>query len=936
MSRQPTFVPRSRQPLFLACPGPASVLWLGACLLYGGPLWALEFTGDDRASGSLSSADGDIHFREQSSAGGASIDNPVYFFGTWFHDQSSAGNASIDNTAGGFTRFAGQSTAGNASIAADSGSYVMFDEQSSAGSATLMVDGEAGVFFSGNSTAGNARLIAGDSGYFDFSESSGVAGDGRLTAGSIEGSGAFYLGSITLVVGSNNLDTSLDGLLEGDVDGSLVKVGSGTLSIGGDNSKGFASAIRVEEGLLNFTSSAALGSGSITLDGGGLQWAAGNSDDLASRLAPLGSAGGVFDTNGNDVLLTSALGGSGGLSKRGGGVLELHGPASYAGITRIDAGTLRQGQAGALASGGAYVIEGGTLDLNGFDLSMSSLSGTGGTLLLTSTLTLDQASDSQYAGAIGGAGSLLKRGGGTLSLSGSNSFFGSSEVQAGTLVVDGSLASAVQVRSGGVLAGTGRVGSVSLDSGGMLAPGNSIGTLQVDGDLLFASGATYQVEVDAAGNADQLQVGGLASLAGTLQVLAENGSYAPETQYSILTASGESPIVGTFDGVSSNLAFLDPSLSYADNEVILTLMRNDISFVSRARTPNQRAFARAAQSLDSDNEVYRTLLDLGEDEVGERFDRLSGDAHASFASALVFDDLNLMRAPLGNLRRNLNAPERALPYWVQVGGGRQRIEDDGNAGQVIQDHQGMLFGGDWPVFGDWRLGGAFGYGEERLQVDSREAKADSDSYRYALYGGRDIKLGLGSLKLFGGGGYSQHQIDSRRSVQLIDGPQQLTRDYDLSTAQAFGELAWHVKLGEPAYLEPFVGLLNIEQRSDSFAEQGGAAALSAGSQRNQLLSTTLGMRGQQLFKVAERDLLLNGSFTWRQLNGDLRPELELQLAGGDRFKVFGSELPRNSFLLELNADYSITPNIVLDVDYNGVFSNSSQANNIAFNLRWKM
>ena len=29
-------------------------------------------------------------------------------------------------------------------------------------------------------------------------------------------------------------------------------------------------------------------------------------------------------------------------------------------------------------------------------------------------------------------------------------------------------------------------------------------------------------------------------------------------------------------------------------------------------------------------------------------------------------------------------------------------------------------------------------------------------------------------------------------------------------------------------------------------------------------------------------------------------------------------------------------NIVLDVDYNGVFSDSSEANNIAFNLRWKM
>jgi len=290
---------------------------------------------------------------------------------------------------------------------------------------------------------------------------------------------------------------------------------------------------------------------------------------------------------------------------------------------------------------------------------------------------------------------------------------------------------------------------------------------------------------------------------------------------------------GQFDSVSSNLAFLDPSLSYAGNAVTLTLTRNDTSFSSLARTPNQVAFAQAAESLEEDNEVYRTLLDLGEDEVADTFNKLSGDAHASIASAVMFDDLNLSRAPLGNLRRNLASPERALPYWVQVGGGRQRIDDDGNAGEIIQDHESMLFGGDWPVYGDWRLGGAFGYGQEQLDVDSRDAKADSDSYRYALYGGRDVELSRGTLKLFGGGGYSQHQIDSQRDVRLIDGPERLTRQYDVNTAQGFGELAWHLKFDEPAYVEPFVGLLLIDQRSDSFSEQGGAAALSADSQRNE-------------------------------------------------------------------------------------------------------
>lgn len=873
-----------------------------------------------------------IDFNGSESAGDAVIDNTID--GVNFNDQSTAGNATINNSFSGLTFFNDQSTAGNATIRSENGGATIFTGQSSAGNALIVSGEEGGTFFTGSSNGGTARLVAEDSGFVDFTEVQGPAGGGRFTVGSIEGNGSFEFGSAVVAVGSNNLDTQVIGSLSGDVDGTLIKIGSGTLTVRGENANSFASAIRIEGGLINFDEGDSLGSGGIVLDGGGLQWADNSSFDISPRIDALGAAGGTFDTNGNDVLLSGAIGGSGSLTKVGAGVLVLQGAASYSGATIVQAGTLRQGSAGGFVQNGAYVINGGALDLNSVGLSMGSLSGSGGQVLLGSAdLVVNQASNTSFAGSILGSGAFIKDGAGTLDLGGSHGIAGITEVRGGTLAVNGSLLSAIQVQSGATLSGTGSVGNVLINAGGTLAPGNSIGTLNVDGDLVFGPNSVYQVETDAAGNADRVVVSGLASLAGAVQVLAENGSYAPSTSYNILSAG---QLSGQFDSVSSNLAFLTPSLSYEGNAVTLTLARNDTSFTSLARTPNQRAFAEAAERLDEDNEVYRTLLDLGEDEVADTFNKLSGDAHASIASSVLFDDLNLSRAPLGNLRRNLASPERVLPYWVQVGGGRQRIDDDGNAGEIIQDHESMLLGGDWPVYGDWRLGGAFGFGQERLDVNSRDAKADSDSYRYALYGGRDVALTQGTLKIFGGGGYSQHQIDSRRDVRLIDGPERLTRQYDVNTAQGFGELAWHLKFSEPAYVEPFVGLLLIDQRSDSFSEKGGAAALSASSQRNELLSTSLGVRGQQLFQVAERDLLLNGSFTWRQINGDLRPELDLQLEGGDRFRVLGTELPRNSFLVELNADYSITPNIVLDIDYNGVFSDRSNANNIAFNLRWKM
>ena len=54
-----------------------------------------------------------------------------------------------------------------------------------------------------------------------------------------------------------------------------------------------------------------------------------------------------------------------------------------------------------------------------------------------------------------------------------------------------------------------------------------------------------------------------------MQVLAAPGSYGTSTTYTILNATGG--VTGTYSGVSSNFAFLTPSLSYDANNVFLTL-----------------------------------------------------------------------------------------------------------------------------------------------------------------------------------------------------------------------------------------------------------------------------------------------------------------------------------------------------------------------------
>lgn len=359
-----------------------------------------------------------------------------------------------------------------------------------------------------------------------------------------------------------------------------------------------------------------------------------------------------------------------------------------------------------------------------------------------------------------------------------------------------------------------------------------------------------------------------------------------------------------------------------------------------AATYNQQAVEAAIGEPFSGNpspgsgQLYSLLTDVPPEQLPEVYSKLSGDAHGSFSSALILNDLSLTSTPVANLRRSMDDATDQPAVWIQAGGGRQRVKSDSNGAQIRNDHRDAMFGGDLPVIGGWRIGGAIGKSDNKLDNGSRDAHAQTDNERYSLYGGNDLKLATGSLRFFAGAGYSRHRLDSQRQIGELE--ERADGDYHLTTQQAFGEVALHLPLGKPAYIEPFFGLLLIEQNRDSFTERGELIAATVAEQTNRLTVSSLGGRGRQLFKLAGRDLLLNGSMTWRHLQGDVRPEVELKLADTDTFRVRGTRMPTDSYLLQLKADYSLTRNLILDLDYNGAFSSGSNAHSVSLNAHWKM
>ena len=186
-----------------------------------------------------------------------------------------------------------------------------------------------------------------------------------------------------------------------------------------------------------------LQSASITFNGGTLQWASGNTQDISAGLAaiPAGQTAN-FDTNGNNVTFNTGVAGSGGLNKLGGGVLILAGNNTYSGATTITAGTLQVGNGG-----------------TGEGFASPSVGGAG-------TMAFNIGDSLTYGGTLNNSGGLLKSGTGSLTWNSmGNALTGTIEVSAGTLNVGNG------VWGNGIFnSGTGRTWQV--DSGAVLTLGS--------------------------------------------------------------------------------------------------------------------------------------------------------------------------------------------------------------------------------------------------------------------------------------------------------------------------------------------------------------------------------------------------------------------------------------------------------------------------------
>ena len=246
--------------------------------------------------------------------------------------------------------------------------------------------------------------------------------------------------------------------------------------------------------------------------------------------------GGLLTIDGNsDITIGIAgaadgvLAGSGGLTKSGSGVLNLGGnlPNTYTGATILNSGTVNANKSNAL-SNTLLTMNGGILNLNGTAQALIRISGTAGTINLGAghTLTLTATATATYSGVIAGPGNFVKNGASTQTISGNNTYDGTTTVGTG-----GRLAAASATALGST------VGNTQIASGGEVLYDGAASNFtvaeafQVAGVGVSTDGGAITIQ-----NASNITISGAVTLAGDTSLTVAGSATGAYTNSNAITS----------------------------------------------------------------------------------------------------------------------------------------------------------------------------------------------------------------------------------------------------------------------------------------------------------------------------------------------------------------------------------------------------------------
>ena len=653
--------------------------------------------------------------------------------------------------------------------------------------------------------------------------------------------------------------------------------------------------------------------------------------------------------------------------------------ASGGGSSVFNAGTISGGTA-AIQFGGA----GNTLTLAQGSVISGNVLGTGSDIFQlggTGAAAFDVGSlgpAAQYQGF----GTFNKIGSSVWTLTGTSTFAGDVNVEAGTLVVNGNLsaASIMMVNPGGTLAGTGTVPLTLLDNAATLAPGplgSGTGSLTINDRVMFCTCSTYAVKVSGTGNDfAQIMAGGHftgdAFLDGAaVRVSSPTSTYRFNSPYTILTAQG-----GLNGTTFDSLALATPSgivgtLSYTANDVLLTLTSQLAQ--TAGLNQNQRAVATSLDTVFNAGNSTGGLGAIFTGNVAQNLTQASGETATGSQQAtfdamtqflgLISDPFTAGRGDGGGSPTAFAEQGDAFNAFASTGRKRSGAERDAYGMITKAAPRAPLFEARWNVWaagfgGSQTTGGNAMLGSNTSTSRIAGVAAGADYWLspqtvagFALAGGGTnfnvANAGCGRSDLFQAGAFVRHTVGAAYiTAAAAYGWQDITTDRTVTIAgidrlrAQFNANAWSGRVeGGYRLVEPWMNGIGITPYAavqltafdlpayaESVVSGADTFALSYGAKTVTATRSELGLRSDKSYVVGDAILTLRGRAAWaHDYNNSRAASATFQTLPGASFVVNGAAPAHDAALTTASAEMKFISGLSLAATFEGEFSDVTRS-----------
>jgi len=721
-------------------------------------------------------------------------------------------------------------------------------------------------------------------------------GTATFTASSVTAAGANGFGIRQSGSGAYTINvdagSSVSATGQGGVGIGIGAAGGATLNIDGAVS-GAAAAIRAATGVAGNDTINVSATGIVT---GGVETGDGND---AINIAGNGQVGGAIDMGaGNDTLSIAANGVVNGAIGMGDGndtvnlspfsltntMIQLGAGDDVISVAGLQGFVNADGGAGTdiirmnYAAGG---VGGGTVDgfnATGFEIAEQNGQGT---VTWTGTSAIDLRYDLN---------------GGTLNHN------------ANMANVDFVTAAGTQMNMGGAMG--------SLTASGRLAhAAQAPSTVNVNGNVVFNVGSIYDVRIAPGGISDRIAATGTATInGGTVNALVGAGNYVAGDSFTILTAQGG--VTGQFSGLTQvSTAFLEISLSYQANAVLIQLAPNRVDFDDFDLTFNQSQAAIPLDSFSTDagtdtRAVVSEILFLNADQVAPALDSMSGELHASVLAAGMRSGRALMAA--ADQRTGAGS---GFQVWGAGGYTDLGLDGDGNASDITGTGYSAVVGVDWNAGeGTWWAGALLGVSNGETEIFSGADSADIDSTVLGAYAGvGTMAEGLSARVSYG---WASGEAETTRSIAFGGLDRTASAAYDVDVVSFNAEMRYGFAGGQdgltwgPALALDFA---NVER--GAFVETG-AESLNLSGNDDAVSRWNSGVGG--FVNWQGQGMTFDASLLYDQRDGEYT-ETVLRMAGlpGQSFAVRSPDADDSGVRLAARGEFALGGGWSVGAGYQG-------------------